>query len=93
MVGGGGDGWKAEDKLSFRQRSEISARGERRTLLCGRTVDKWTDGRVLKVEEGGANEWGGQRWGGGQRQWETKKWRVRREGPQVHNPLTDSFVE
>lgn len=91
MVGGGGDGWKAEDKLSFRQRSEISARGERRTLLCGRTVDKWTDRRVLKVEGGQMS--GEDRDGGGQRRWETKKYRVRREGPQVHNPLTDSFVE
>lgn len=36
------NGWKAEDKLSFRQQSKMCV-GEKDTLCCERTLDKQTD--------------------------------------------------
>lgn len=42
------DGWKAEDKLSFRQQSKMCV-GGKDALCCERTVDKGAD-RQVKVE-------------------------------------------
>ena len=77
------DGWRAADKLSFRQRSRMCAGEEKRRTLsrCGE------DGGRAGGCEGGGNRGGEKRGKGNGRREE------RREGPRVHNPLTDSFVE
>lgn len=54
--------------------------------------EKKTQELARETEEGG-NEWGEEERGKGD--WEAKErgLRERREGPQVHNPFADSFVE
>lgn len=52
----GGDGWKAEDKLSFRQRSEMCAGRKTHFVVRG----QWTSGLTGRFEgEGrkGVGEW------------------------------------
>lgn len=73
----GGDGWKAEDKLSFRQQSKTCAgrkshfveRGQWTSGLTGR-FEGGNQGRGAREGERGSNEWGGEE--RGKRQWEEK---------------------